>query len=76
MAFGMASEVYGTVLGNHHPQYVDISIDYVLNLNTHDIGAPTARRLKSSDPKCVNKYVQSFMKNFISHNTFQRVEIL
>ena len=68
MAFGMASEDNETVLSDHRPQYVDINIENVVNLNKHDIGVPTIRRLKSSDQKCVDKYVKKTMDNFVSCN--------
>ena len=68
VAFGIASNEYETILGDHRPQYVDINTVSLLKLNIDDIGFPTIRRLKSSNPKCVKKYTTKTHESFISHN--------
>ena len=76
MAFGMAPEIYGNTLGNHRAQYIDINILNLLELNIHDIGAPASRRLRSSDPKCIEKYIEKLKENLLHHKVFERMENL
>lgn len=57
-AYGMAPAEYGQHLGDHRAQFVDLNINAILSLNVHDIGAPSSRRLKSGDPKSVEKYCE------------------
>ena len=76
IAYGMAPEDFGLILGDHIAQYIDINIKNFLNLNQHDVGSPTGRRLKSSDPKCAKKYINKPEKNYENHNIHKRVENL
>ena len=76
VAFGMAPENYGNILGDHRPQYLDLNINALLDLNSKDIGSPTSRLLKSTDPKCVQRYVDTLKKHFEAHRVFERVEEL
>ena len=75
-AMGIANEQYDQTIGDHRPQYVDIDVQSLLQLNVHDIGTPTARKLRSTDPKCVEKYLLKASENFVNHNIFRRIEIL
>ena len=61
MAYGMAVEGL-EYLGDHRPQYVDINIKELLQLNTHDVGSPSSRRLRSTDPKCTESYLKNFIQ--------------
>ena len=72
----MAPEDFGLILGDHRAQYVDINVQNLLNLNQHDVCSPTGRRLKSSDRKCVKKYINKLEKNYKSHNIHERVKNL
>ena len=75
-ALGIATEWYDPVMGDHRPQYVDIDVESILQLNVYDIGAPTSRKLKSSNPKSVETYIRKVIENFENHNVFKRVEAL
>ena len=75
-ALGIATEWYDPVMGDHRPQYVDIDVESMLHLNVYDIGAPTSRKLKSSNPKSVDTYIKKVKENFEIHNIFNRIESL
>ena len=75
-AMGIARETYDPNLGDHNPQYVDIDARSLLCLNIHDVGTPSARKLKSSNPKRVSAYLDKVKANFENHNIYQRVETL
>ena len=75
-AFGIANELYDPVLGDHRPQYLDVDIAPLLQLNKYDFGAPSARKLKSSNPKNVEAYIKKVLENFSMHNVFNRIESL
>ena len=64
------------IIGDHRPQYVDININELLQLNAHDIGSPSSRRLRSTDPKCTEKYCQEVKAHFKNHKVFERLEQL
>ena len=74
-AYGMVLEGM-EILGDHQLQYVDINIKALLQLNSHDIGSPSSRRLKSTDPKCIEKYCETVQKHFKNHNIYARLEKL
>ena len=75
-AIGIMDECYDPVLGDHKPQFLDINIKGMLNLNIYDVCSPTSRRLKSSHPKNVKVYLKKLEENFVNHNVFSRVEEL
>ena len=75
MAYGMAVEGL-EYLGDHRPQYVDINIKELLQLNTHDVGSPSSRRLRSTDPKCTESYLKKLHTNFKNHKVYERMEKL
>ena len=76
LAMGIASKEYDPVLGDHRPQYVDLNIKNILKLNVHDAESPTSRRLKSSNPKSTETYINKTKDHFSAHNIFNRVEQL
>ena len=76
MAMGIATEDVDPVMGDHRPQYLDINVNGLLKLNIHDVCSPTARKLKSSNPKNVEIYLKKVEENFMEHNIFHRVESL
>ena len=62
VSYGMAPEDFGLILGDHRAQYVDINVQNLLNLNQHDEGSPTGRRLKSSDPNVLKNTLTNWKK--------------
>ena len=64
------------ILGDHRPQYLDINIEELLHLNSYDIGSPSSRRLRSTDPMCVGKYCEAVHTHFNNHKVFERMEQL
>ena len=76
IAMGIATKEYDPVLGDHRPQYVDINIKNLLELNGHENECPPPRRLKSSNPKSVDTYVVKTEEHFKAHNVYLRVEKL
>ena len=75
MAYGMILNE-NMILGDHRPQYVDINIKALLQLNAIDIGSPASRRLRSTDIKSVKVYCEKVDKHFKTHDVFSRVEKL
>ena len=75
-AIGIANETYDPVMGDHRPQYIDIDVNSLLQLHRHDIESPSARKLKSSNPRCVAAYMEKLGENFVNHNIYDRMESL
>ena len=75
MAYGMfmSEEV---IMGDHRAQYIDININELLQLNIHDIGSPSSRRLRSTDIKSVKIYTDILKNHFMNHKIYQRMEKL
>ena len=63
-------------LGDHRAQYVDININDLLELNIHDIGSQSSRRLRSTDVKSVKIYCDTVQKHFKTHKVYERVQKL
>ena len=76
MAMGIASADYDPVLGDHRPQYVDLNIKSILHLDVHDNDTPSSGRLKSSNPKSIETYINKAKEHFTAHNIYNRVEDL
>ena len=74
-AYGMIMEGLD-ILGDHRPQYLDLNIKAILELNSYDVGSTSSRRLRSTDPKCVKKYCEVVNTNFNNHNVYKRLEQL
>ena len=75
-AYGMAPKDLSLRLGDHRLQYIDIDIKALLGMNSHDQVAPTCRRLKSYDPKCVTLYIDEVNKGFSNHTIAERINKL
>ena len=76
VAHGMAPLSMGRSIGDHRAQYVDLNVKNLLHLNPHDNTVASSRRLKSPDPKCVNKYIESIEKHFKAHRVYDRLRSL
>ena len=75
-AYGMAPLEYERTLGDHRAQYVDINTESLLGLTSIDNSSASSRRLRSTDPKCINKYIDKLRKNFKTHNIHKRMQKL
>ena len=75
-AYGMAPLEYERTLGDHRAQYVDINTESLLGLTSIDNSSASSRRLRSTDPKCINKYIDKLRKNFKTHNIHKRMKKL
>jgi len=75
-AYGMAPLEYERTLGDHRAQYVDINTESLLGLTSIDNSSASSRRLRSTDPKCIKKYIDKLRKNFKTHNIHKRMKKL
>ena len=75
MKYGMILNGY-EILGDHRPQYLDINIKEILQMNSLDLGSQSSRRLRSTDVKAVKSYCENVHSHFKNHKIYDRMERL
>jgi len=64
---------FGHLLSDHRGLFLDIPIVAICGYNMPTIISPTARRLKSNDPRCRDRYLKNLRSQFKQEHLFQRM---
>ena len=67
---------YGTNTGDHCPIWVDLTKESALGINPPKVTSFQARRLKTTDPRTVQKYSTVLEEEFQKHRIYKRASDL
>ena len=67
---------HGATLGDHRPIWIDVDRNTVIGCKGHLNPTFATRRLKTQDPRVVQKYLQVLSDILHQHNVEERAEIL